>query len=76
MAIAPMSATPKLAPGDADVGVEVGAPHDAAGDHRQVLGLVAGAGKVLAELVAEELADLVALEVHRREDEVVRRLGR
>jgi len=57
----PVSATRKFAPVMPTSGIDVQSPHVAAGDHRQFLGAV---GRRRAEVLAEEIADLVAADVH------------
>ena len=57
--------------GDAHIGRDVFPAKRAAGDHRELFRLPGGRA---AELLLEQLVDVVAGEVHRREDDVVGRL--
>lgn len=55
---------------DADVRLDVFLPQGAAGDHREFFRLPGGGA---AEFLLEEIADVIAREVHRGEHDVIRR---
>ena len=61
----------KIRARDSHVGIDVEPPHVAAGDHRQLFRAVGG-GRT--EILLEEVADLIAADVHAGEDKVIRRL--
>ncbi len=61
----------KFAAGEADIRLNIFLPHHAAGDHRQIFRRIR---RRIAKFFLEQIPDLAARQVHRGENDVIRRL--